>query len=81
MSPKISLDQPGQYRIRVQGALGERWMEYFEDMQIAVETCPDGAQVTVLTGCLTDQAALQGVLQKLYNLGFPLISAEHIQTQ
>ena len=79
MSPKISLDQPGQYCIRVQGALGERWMEYFEDMQIAIETLPDGLQVTVLTGCLTDQAALQGVLQKLYKLGFPLISAEHME--
>jgi hypothetical protein len=81
MSPKISLDQPGQYCIRVQGALSERWMEYFEDMQIAIETLPDGLQVTVLTGRLTDQAALQGVLQKLYNLGFPLISAEHMENQ
>jgi hypothetical protein len=28
---------------------------------------------------LIDQAALQGVLQKLYNLGFPLIRAERIE--
>jgi hypothetical protein len=78
MSPKITLDQPGTYRIRVQGALSEHWMEYFEEMEIMTEASPDGAQITVLTGCLTDQAAVQGVLQKLYNLGFPLISVEYL---
>ncbi len=79
MCPKITLDQPGMYRIRVQGALGEHWMEYFDGMEITTEISPDGAQVTQLAGCLADQAAVQGVLQKLYNLGFPLISAEYFQ--
>jgi hypothetical protein len=76
MSPKITLDQPGAYRICVQGALNQRWIEYFEDMTIAVELLTDGTHCTVLTGSLSDQAALQGVLQKLYNLGFPLLSVE-----
>jgi hypothetical protein len=78
MSPKISLDQPNAYRIRVQGALDERWEEYFEDMQIEIEKNADGDPVTILTGCLHDQAAVQGVLQKLYNLGFPLLTVETI---
>ncbi len=78
MRQKILLDQPGMYRIRVQVALGTHWMEYFEEMEIKIESTPDGNPVTQLTGCLADQAAVQGVLQKLYNLGFPLISAEYI---
>jgi hypothetical protein len=36
--------------------------------------------ITMLTGVLPDQAAVQGVLQKLYNLGFPLILAEKVET-
>jgi hypothetical protein len=78
MSQKITLDQPGIYRIRVQGKLDEHWSSYFEEMEICFETDPDGNAVTMLTGELADQAAVQGVMQKLYNLGFPLISAEKI---
>jgi hypothetical protein len=78
MSPKFSLDQPATYCIRVQGKLDARWAAYFEELVIQNESDPDGTPITVLTGCLPDQAAVQGVLQKLYNLGFSLLSAEKI---
>jgi len=79
MSPKISLDQPGTYRIRVQGSLDCRWQAYFEEMHLETETLPDGSMITCMTGQLYDQAAVQGVLQKLYNLGFPLISVDRLE--
>jgi hypothetical protein len=79
MSPNISLDQPAAYNIRVQGALDERWAAYFEELHVKIETAADGSQVTCLSGCLPDQAAVQGVLQKLYNLGFPLLMVEAIE--
>jgi len=80
MSPKITLDQPGRYRIRIQGQLDERWAAYFSEMQIDCQTDTEGISITTLTGTLLDQAAVQGELQKLYNLGFPLISVEKIET-
>lgn len=78
MSPTIQFDQPGVYRIRVQGRLGEKWAAYFDGMTIREALDADGHPVTELAGELLDQAAVQGVLQKLYNLGFALISAEII---
>ena len=78
MSPKITLDQPGIYRIRVQGKLGENWAGYFDEMAVTTIVDKDGSTITELTGELLDQGAVQGVLQKLYNLGFPLLSAEKI---
>ncbi len=78
MSPKMTLDNPGAYRIRVQGRLGEKWSGYFDGMVITFHEDTDGNLITELTGVLLDQAAVQGVLQKLYNLGFPLISVENI---
>jgi hypothetical protein len=81
MSPKISLDQPGMYCIRVQGLLDCRWQDYFEEMQLETETLPDGTKITCMTGQLNDQAAVQGVLQKLYNLGFPLISVDRLEEE
>jgi hypothetical protein len=42
-------------------------------MKITVESEGDGPPVTTLTGTV-DQAALQGLLRRLYSLGLPLIS-------
>jgi hypothetical protein len=78
MNQTFSLDQPGAYKISVQGKLDARWADYFEEMQIEVTEQLDGLIITTLTGCLQDQAAVQGVLQKLYNLGFPLLSVEKL---
>jgi hypothetical protein len=43
-------------------------------MKITVESESDGSPVTVLSGTVADQAALQGVLRRLYALGLPLLS-------
>ena len=37
--------------------------------------------MTVLTGHFIDQAALAGVLNTLYDLGFPLLKVELIEVQ
>ena len=42
-------------------------------MAVRVESKGNGPPVTILTGIL-DQAALQGLLRRLYALGLPLIS-------
>jgi len=67
----LTLDQRARYEIRVQGRLEEGWSEYIGDLKIRTErTQPP---VTVLTGMVTDQAALQGLLSSLYSLGLPLL--------
>ena len=42
-------------------------------MTITVESNSDDLPVTTLTG-IVDQAALHGLLRRLYSLGLPLIS-------
>ena len=70
---KLTLDQPATYQIKVPGELGESWSDWAGGMTITVESVSDGPPVTTLTGTL-DQAALQGLLRRLYSLGLPLIS-------
>ena len=70
---KLTLDQPATYQIKVPGELGESWYDWVEGMTITVESEGDGPPVTTLTGAL-DQAALHGLLRRLYSLGLPLIS-------
>jgi hypothetical protein len=78
MSTRITLDQSAVYCIKVQGKLGENWASYFEEMDV-VFLSDDDNPITMLTGEMPDQAAVQGVLQKLYNLGFPLISVIQVE--
>jgi hypothetical protein len=69
----FSLDRPATYQIKVPGELGESWSDWAGGMTIAVESEGEGPPVTTLTGTV-DQAALQGLLRRLYSLGLPLIS-------
>ena len=68
------LDQPATYQVRVPGELDKGWSDWSGGMQIAVESQRDGPPITALTGKV-DQAALRGLLRRLYSLGLPLISA------
>jgi hypothetical protein len=56
----------------VQGRLSERWHLWFEGMEISVEP-GNRSEVTTLAAAVVDQAALLGILQKLYTLGLPLL--------
>lgn len=64
---------PATYEIRVPGHLDASWAECPEGMAITAGCQDDGQPVTVFTGTV-DQAALQGLLRRLYALGLPLIS-------
>ena len=75
---KLTLDRPAAYQIKVPGELDESWSDWVGGMTIAVESEGVGPPVTSLTGTL-DQAALQGLLRRLYSLGLPLISVNCVE--
>jgi hypothetical protein len=70
---KLTLKQPANYQIKVPGHLDASWSEWAGGMTIAVESERDSQPVTTLTGTI-NQAALQGLLRRLYSIGLPLIS-------
>ncbi len=61
------------YQIKVQGKLDERWSEWFSGLAVAVENGIGNPPVTTLVGSI-DQAALRGILCKLWDLNLTLIS-------
>jgi hypothetical protein len=77
---KLTLDRPATYQIKVPGHLNESWSEWAGGMTITVESEGDGLPVTTLTGSV-DQAALQGLLRRLYSLGLPLISVNCLEVK
>ncbi len=62
--------QPGRYEIRLKGRLAARWAAWFDGLSLTHE----GDGTTVLQGPVADQAALHGVLQRVRDLGLPLVS-------
>jgi hypothetical protein len=58
------------YEVRVSGHLGSRWTAWFDGLSVTDE----GDGTAVIRGPVVDQAALHGLLQKLRDLGIPLVS-------
>ena len=75
---KLTLDRPETYQIKVPGHLNETWSDWAEGMTITVESEGEDSPVTTLTGTM-DQAALHGLLRRLYSLGLPLVSVNCVE--
>ena len=70
------MSETGTYEIRVQGHLDSRWSTWFDGMTLVLSD--DGT--TVIHGQVADQAALHGLIQKVRDLGLPLLSVTHTNT-
>jgi hypothetical protein len=66
--------KPTIYEIKITGHLEDRWTDWFAGLRFTHES--DGT--TTLTGPLSDQTALRGVLNHISDLGLSLISVQPI---
>jgi hypothetical protein len=76
-SPSGDRAEAGRYEIRIAGHLDARWSARFDGLALRHEA--DGT--TVLSGPVPDQAALHGVLQRVRDLGIPLVSVTRTETE
>lgn len=63
------------YQVRVEGELGPDWADWFGGAALIREE--NG--VTLLTCAVADQAALDGLLRKIRDLGLVLVSVNRIE--
>ncbi len=70
------MDELCVYEIRVDGHLPDRWSDWFAGLAIRHDLNDE----TTLIGSLADQAALFGVLNKIYALNLPLISVNRLSS-
>ena len=68
------LGTPATYQITIQGRLDGNWADDFDGLTINRIEDDDGKALTILTGRFVDQAALFGVLNRLYGMGFSLLA-------
>jgi hypothetical protein len=62
------------YQIKIAGTLDPSWSEWLGGMEIRSESSSQTGPVTILTGSISDQAILRGILCKIWDLNFKVIS-------
>ncbi len=74
MSEPSTAKEAGRYEIRLKGHLDNRWAAWFDGMTLT--PCSDGT--TTIHGTVLDQSALHGLLQRVRDVGLPLISVTRV---
>ena len=69
--PKVT--QPATYSIRIAGRVNDGWSDFMSDLEQAFER-EKGVTITNITGRVTDQAALHGMLEHIRDLNLTLLS-------
>ena len=72
MSSNSATNGVDVYRIRVKGQLDPSWSDWLGGFTILSQSDDS----TLLVGPIVDQAALQGILNKLYGMNLDLLSLE-----
>lgn len=67
--------QEGTFEIRLKGHLDDSWSDWLEGLE--VKLLNNGEMI--LFGQIGDQAALMGILNKLYGLNLTLLSVNEIK--
>jgi len=66
------------YEIQVQGELDPGWKEWFDELAVTTGYAGARRPTTTLLGPVADQAALRGMLCKLWDLNLTLISVRRV---
>ena len=69
--------EPASYRICIKGKVEKRLSDYFGGMAIEHASNPKRGAMSILTGLLPDETELVGILNSLYDFGYPLLSVEY----
>ncbi len=67
------------YEIQVQGELDSGWNNWFSDLNAMLTLVGGQLPITTLVGPLSDQAALRGVLCRLWDLNLTIISVRRVE--
>ena len=76
---KLTLFNAARYEIEVSGNLDQHYSEWNHVDAMSRRNTEGTCPVTTLS-CTVDQAALMGILRRLYNHGLPLVSVNLLET-
>ncbi|MHB8132685.1 MAG: hypothetical protein ACYDH1_00560 [Anaerolineaceae bacterium] len=75
---KIKSRKTSFYQIIIEGNIREDWSDWLAGMKIVNHDENAESQTTTLTGTVIDQAALRGIICRLWDLNQTIISVQRI---
>jgi hypothetical protein len=72
--PTRKMKISSQYRIVVEGEINKSWFEWLGEVSIEKMDRGHGTRHTIICGFVPDQAALRGLLIKIWDLNLTLVS-------
>jgi len=78
---QTEFDKPAAYEVIVSGTITPESYACVEGLSARTEYSEDGKAVTILTGILTDQAVLAGLLGAFYERHLTIISVRKLPDQ
>ena len=75
MNAVRSFEKSTVYQIRLRGILDSKWSDWFDGLALT----PAANGETLVTGPVADQAALYGLLNKIRDIGLPLLSVNSVE--
>lgn len=78
---ELRIDVGARYQICTQGLFDADWLDMLSGCWVIASAPSSAKDVTIFVGEVADQAALMGVLQQLYSLGFALLLVKHLVDQ
>ena len=79
--PSAGMFEPATFRISILGTLDKKWSDYCGGMAIEHTLVLQQYLMTILTGILADQAALIGILNSLYDMGYSILTVECVEAR
>jgi hypothetical protein len=70
----MTQEQSVIYQIIVKGELDPSWSDWLSGFVLVTATTEDGTCTTILSGPISDQAALRGTLSKIWDLNLEVIA-------
>ena len=68
------------YEISLEGKLDASWTGWFSGLTIVRQVSSDGRPMTTFTGTVADQAALRGLLARIWDLNLTVISVSRVES-
>lgn len=81
MPQTISLNSQNKYEIEIYGQADDSWLGWFGQADIRAEMLADGAQVSIISNVVMDQAGLVGLIRRLHGLGIVLLSIRQVDKE
>lgn len=67
-----NVTQPAAYRVRIAGRVNNGWSDFMSNLEESCEQ-ENGVAVTTISGVVTDQAALHGLLERIRDMNLTLL--------